>query len=125
VNGHGAKFGRKADVAVACLLAEPTIEAAAQRAGVSEVTLRRWLREPGFRALYQAARAGVLERVVGTLLAACTEAVETLRRNLSCGKPSVETRAAEVILVQATKGIETLDLAQRIAELELRAEAKR
>jgi hypothetical protein len=53
MNGHGSKMGRKADLAIACLLAEPTIEGAATKAGVAEGTLRRWLREPGFRALYR------------------------------------------------------------------------
>jgi len=116
--GHGEKRSRRQEAAICALLTEPTIEAAADKAGIGEATLRRWLAEPSFRRRYQAARTSLLERVVGTLLAACGEAVEALRRNLECSKPSVQVRAAEAILQRATKGVELLDLAERIAALE-------
>jgi hypothetical protein len=61
---------------------------------------------------------------VGTLLQACTEAVATLRKNLTCGKPSAENRAAATILEQATRGVELLDLCERVEQLEIRAEGK-
>jgi transposase-like protein len=122
--GHGEKSSRKREQAIAALLSEASVEAAAAKAGIGTTTLKRWLAEPSFRRLYGQARTGLLERVVQTLLAASTRAVETLERNLTCDKPSVQVRAAEVILSRATRGVELLDLAQRIEELELRAEAK-
>jgi hypothetical protein len=122
--GHGEKQSRKQEQAIAALLSEPSVEAAAAKAGVGVSTLKRWLVEPGFRHLYQHARTGLLERVVATLLRLSTSAVVALARNLTCGKPSVEVRAAEVILTQGNRGVELLDLAERVVELERKLEGK-
>jgi hypothetical protein len=115
---------RKQEAAIAALLSEATVEAAAAKAGISISTLKRWLAEPSFRRLYQQARAGLLERVVATLLRLSTSAIVALGRNLTCGKPSVEVRAAEAILTQATRGVELLDLAERVEQLEAAAKAR-
>jgi hypothetical protein len=48
----------------------------------------------------------------------CGQAVETLGRNLACGRPTAENRAAVAILEQATRGVELLDLAARVEALE-------
>jgi hypothetical protein len=56
--GRG-KCPRQAEAAIAALLAEPTIEAAARKAGISESTLLRWLQEPAFKAAFRAARRQV------------------------------------------------------------------
>jgi hypothetical protein len=52
-------------------------------------------------------------------------AVVTLHRNLTCGHPGTEVRASEIILTQATKGVELWDLLQRVEELEQRAEQEK
>ncbi len=50
----GAKQNRKREVAIAALLSRPTIEEAAQLAGIGEKTLRRWLRDDAdFKAAYR------------------------------------------------------------------------
>ena len=51
-NGHGEKLTRKQEQAVAALLEQPTVLRAATVAGVSERTLRLWLKDPGFKAAY-------------------------------------------------------------------------
>jgi hypothetical protein len=56
MTGHGSKFERKAEQAIAALLTRPSIEDAARVAGVSEKTIRRWLQEPQFNARYLQAR---------------------------------------------------------------------
>ena len=76
--GHGAKRPQRQDVAIAALLTEPTLEAAARRAGVSESSLLRWLRDPAFRAEYRAARRAVVEQAVSGLQHATSEAVAAL-----------------------------------------------
>jgi hypothetical protein len=93
---------------------------------MAEVTLWRWLQLPDFQTAYRAARRQVVERAVSELQAACGAAVETLKRNLHCEQPSVEIRAAQVILEQAVKGVELIDLQQRVDRLEalLAAEQK-
>src|SRR6516165_10042779 len=117
MGGHGEKLTRKKEAAIASLLSEPTIEGAAQKAGVSYRTLQGWLTQPDFRLAYQRARAVLLERVVATLVRLSTSAIVALGRNLTCGKPAAEIRAASAILTQATRGVELMDLAERLSAL--------
>jgi len=114
----GAKKTRKRELALAALLAEPTVEAAAVKAGVSPVTLWRWLQEPDFHEAYRDARRKVVSQAVSHLQNAATEAVEALRRNLMAESPSVQVRAAVAILTQAFRGVELEDLAARVDALE-------
>jgi hypothetical protein len=104
--------------AIVALLSEDTVEDAAQTAGVSPATLRRWLKQPAFSNEYRAERRRFMERAVGALQAACTAAVEALVRNLNCGVASVEVRAASAILDRALKGVELYDIIERIEALE-------
>ncbi len=85
---------------------------------MAEVTLWRWLQLPDFQASYRTARRQVVERAVSELQAACGEAVETLKRNLRCDIPGVEIRAAQIIVEQAVKGVELMDLQDRVERLE-------
>ena len=61
-NGHGEKLTRKQEQAVAALLEQPTVLRAATAAGVSERTLRLWLKDPGFKAAYPGSRTGGCEK---------------------------------------------------------------
>jgi hypothetical protein len=106
------------DRALAALLSETTIVKAAAAAGISESTLARWLAEPSFRARYREARRRVVEQAISSLQRATGEAVETLRRNLTCGVPAAEISAAKAIVDQAFRGLEVIDLASRIEQLE-------
>jgi hypothetical protein len=108
------------DRAIVALLAEPSTEAAAKTAGVSDVTIWRWMQQPAFKSRLRDARRAVVEGAIGRLQAAATEAVDTLRRNLTCGAPSVEVRAASAILDQAVRCVELFDLAERVEQLEAR-----
>ena len=112
---------RKQKLAIVALLQQPTVEAAAKAVGVADVTLWRWMQQPEFTERYRAARRQVLEQAIAQLQRASSEAVETLRRNLSCTVASVEVRAALAIIDQAVKGAEVLDLETRIAALETAA----
>jgi hypothetical protein len=114
----GNKISRKQEAAIAALLSQPTLEAAATAAGVSLRTLKGWLHLPEFAAEYAAARRLVLEGSVARLLAATGRAVETLERNLDADRPGDQIRAAVAILEHAHKGVEVLDLEARIATLE-------
>ena len=116
--GHGSKRETHEDRAVAALLTESSIGAAAKVAGVSESTLLRWLQELDFKARYRAARRDAVEHAVSQLQRATVEAVEALRRNLTSGVPSTEISAAKTILDNAIRGVELTDLAARIEELE-------
>jgi len=103
---------------VAALLSCRTLEDAAREARVAPITLRRWRERPAFAAAYQAARLALLESATNALRSATSEAVDALRRNLTCGKPGAEIRAAEVILMNAYRSAEVEELTERIAAIE-------
>lgn len=106
------------EAAIVALLSSPTIPEAAKAAGISESSLLRWMERGDFQRKYRAARREVIECAIASLQSAAGEAVETLRRNLRCGKPSVEVRAAATILEISIRGIELIDLEERISDLE-------
>ncbi len=56
MTGHGAKFGRKKEEAIAALLTQRNIEEAARSIDVAPKTLLRWLQVPEFRKAYREAR---------------------------------------------------------------------
>src|SRR5262249_1599989 len=58
-----------------------------------------------------------IERAVTRLVGVTLQAAEALERNLTCGKPAAENKAAELILSQAFRGTEFLDLALAIEDL--------
>ncbi len=109
---------KKQEAAIAALLSTSVMKDAAAQVGISDVTLWRWLQLPEFEAAYRAARRQVVERAITELQAATGEAVETLKRNLHCEQASVEIRAAQIILEQAVKGVELIDLQERVERLE-------
>jgi hypothetical protein len=121
VKGHGEKLSRKEEQAIVALLQQPTLQAAAAALSISDVTLWRWLQQPDFQARYRAARRQVVEGALANLQQATSQAAATLRRNLTCGIPSVEIRAAIAILDQSAKAVELLDLGERVELLEQQA----
>jgi transposase len=116
--GHGEKLSRKAEQAIVALLAHPTIPEAAKACGVSETTLWRWLQRDEFQKRYRDAQDKVFDGALGSLQGAMTEAVDCLRRNLTCGTPSAEVQAAKAILDFTMKARELLDITERVKELE-------
>jgi len=120
MNTGGSKLNRKKEQVIAYLLSEPTHAAAAAKAGISEGTLQRWLRETDFQREYREARRQIVEGAVARLQQCCTQAVVTLHRNLTCGKASVEVRAALGILEMSVRAVELADFVQRFEELEQR-----
>jgi len=103
--------------AITALLTHPTLTAAAAAAAVGESTLRKWLRQPAFASAYAAARRAVLEQVIGTLVSATSDALLTLRRNLTCGQPGAEVRAAVALIDAALRGEEMLLTLGELAEM--------
>ena len=69
-------------------------------------------------AVIEAGRLKVLSGATSLLCEATSEAVATLRRNLTCGNPQAEIRAAQMVLELAYRGVEVEELAGRIEELE-------
>ena len=110
--------------ALAALLECASIAEAAKSCGLSQETIYRYLREKEFVSDYRAARRQVVENSITQLQRATSEAVETLRRNLSCESPQAEIRAAQIILENAVKGVELIDVIERLEILENAVESE-
>jgi hypothetical protein len=104
--------------ALNALLASASITEAAQKCGLSEKTLRRYLDDAEFQKEFRAARRVVFEQNIVRLQSLHAGAVDTLERNLNCENPSVEVRAALGIIEGNRKDFETLDILERLEILE-------
>jgi hypothetical protein len=127
VSGHGDKFSRKQEEAVAALLTQRNIEEAARTAGISTRTLMRWLQVPEFQKAYRQGRRDAYSQAVARLQQGTSAAATILLRTMvDPGTPaSVRVRAAEVIFSHAFKAIEIEDIEARVSELEQAAALSR
>jgi hypothetical protein len=106
----GPKLTPRQEKVIATLLTEPTHKLAAEKAGVHEVTVLRWLKTPAFRAAYRQARRELVEAAIGRLQAASGQAVETLLHVARHGKREGDrVRAAALLLEHALRGLAEAD----------------
>ena len=103
-------MNHKYDQAIAALMVCSSQTEAATKAGISEVTLWRWMKKAEFRRQYEDARGQIVEQARRVLQQSTEAAVATLRRNLGCGFRAAENLAAKIILERAEKiiGFEVL-----------------
>jgi hypothetical protein len=120
LKGHGQKFNRKKEQAVAALLTQPNIDSAARSVGISPNTLLNWMKVPEFDAAYRAAKRAAYGQAIARLQQAMPLAVQTMLKVLvDPNTPaSVRVRAAEVIANHSHKAIEIEDVEARVAALE-------
>jgi AcrR family transcriptional regulator len=104
--------------ALIALIDSASIREAAQKSGLSEETLYRYLKDKEFIAEYRQARRATVENAITQIQQATGEAVETLKKNLHCENPAAEIRAAQIILDNAIKGVELIDVIERLENLE-------
>jgi hypothetical protein len=124
MTGHGAKFGRKMEAAILALLTRPSIEDAARVAGIAEKTLRRWMRDPEFKAEYLRARREAASQAIALIQQGMGGAAITMRKLMTdVNVPAaVRLRAAEAVVGLGIKGIEVEDIEARLSQLEAAAE---
>jgi alpha-L-fucosidase len=108
----------KQEKLIALLLTEKTIDEACRKANVNVTTYWRWMQNEYFLRQYRKTRRGILENTIAKLQSVTHQAIETLERNLTCENPAVEIRSAQIILEQSIKGLETLDIENRIETIE-------
>ena len=127
MTGHGAKFGRKKEEAIAALLSHRNIEEAARAIGVGYKTLLRWLELPEFRDAYRKARREAVQQAVARLQQATGAAGLTILKLMTDPNvpAAVRLRAAECVFDHAIKAIELEDIEVRVAELEHAADSRR
>jgi DNA mismatch repair ATPase MutS len=108
--------------ALAALLSEPTVTAAAANVGIGERTLHTWLHEPTFADAYTALRHEAVGLAVGRLQRATGIAVDALVDVLDTestpAPAAVRVSAAKVIIEYAIRFRELDELESRIAQLE-------
>src|SRR5579862_9685310 len=127
MTGHGSKFGRKQEEAIAALLTQRNVDEAAKSIGVAPKTLLRWMKNSQFDSEYRAAKRAAYGQAVARLQQGASAAATTLLKTLiDPNTPaSVKVRAAEAIFNHAAKAIEIEDIEARVAELERAAEASK
>ncbi len=120
IAGHEHNLTPKQHKAVACLLSEATISAAAAKAGIAERTLHGWLQDPLFEAAYRAVRREAVGQAVARLQQMSTHAVTVLATVMAdkTTPPSTRVMAAKSILEFAIRAVELEDLEARLAVLE-------
>jgi hypothetical protein len=125
VVGHGAKFGRKKEDAIAALLSQRTIEDAAKAAKIGPNTLLRWLQMPEFRAAYLKARREAVQQAIARLQQNTGAASITVLKLMTDPNvpAAIRLRAAVCVLEHAIKGIEQEEIEARLAALEQALEA--
>lgn len=117
------KQSRKKEQVIAALLSTPTISEAAERAGLSVRTVKRWMRDADFSAEYMAAKQGLLEGAVNRLRASAMEFVTTLHAvavDLTA-PPASRATAARSGLEVLVKFVTLEELERRLTELERNA----
>lgn len=109
--------------AIAALLTEKDTKSAAAKAGISEATIYRWLREDtDFKAALHAAEAQLIDQAVRRLAGAANDAIGVLVTimNNKRAAASVRVRAATVVIEQLVKLRELNNFEERLAAVEAR-----
>jgi hypothetical protein len=123
VKGHGTKFGRKKEAAIAALLTQKNHEEAAHAAGIDLKTLKRWMRLPEFIKEYRGARWEVVEHAYARAQQNTRAAISVLLKLMvdPATPASSRARAALGIFDIARQALD-LDIETRVSELERAAE---
>ncbi len=121
-----APLNPKQDKALVALLTEPTISAAAKKAGIGERTLHTWLGEEAFATAYRTARRQAVGHAVTRLQQLSGAAVGVLVQVMADKANPAATRvnAAKTVLEFSFRAVGLEDLAERIAALEQQMGAK-
>jgi hypothetical protein len=109
---------RRDDALAVALAAGQTLRDAAVAAGIGERTATRRWTDPAFRQRVAGLRAAAVERAVGKLADATTEAADVLRKLLAAESESVRLSASRTLMELTARLRESVELEQRIAALE-------
>jgi hypothetical protein len=119
-SGHGAKLEAVRKRAVVALLSERSIGAAADRCGVNEKTLRRWMTDDeAFKAELTEARRALFQAGMNRVQALAAEAVETLAALMAPDvSPAVRLGAARMVAEIALQQHDAEVIVQRLEQIE-------
>jgi hypothetical protein len=117
--GHGERLSRKQELAVAALITEPTIGAAAAKVGVHERTMRTWLADDGFRGAFRKECRSIVTVATGKLQSITSDAVAALGKNLRAKRPADQLKAVDLVLGHVVRLAELCDLTDEVEKLKV------
>ena len=119
MSGNGRKTA-----ALAALIAGRSIIDAAAQSGVSERSLRRWLKDPAFRLQLERAQAEVVAQTCSRLATIALAATGVLMKAMAdpTASASARVQAARTALEMALSYREAVELETRLAAIEQSAE---
>jgi hypothetical protein len=124
MKGHGTKFNRKMEAAIAAILTHKNLEDAAGAAGVSVATLLRWQKLPEFQKEFRKAKRAVHAQAMARIQQATGPAVSTVLRVMSDPQtpPATRMRAGQIVIELSLKFVDQEDILARIEQLEAAAD---
>jgi hypothetical protein len=122
MKGHGSKFGRKKEAAIAALLSEKNQAEAARVVGIDLSTLKRWMRLPEFIEEYRRARWEIVEQAYARVQQNAPAAASVLLKLMvdSATPASGRIRAALGVFDLSREALD-LDIETRVTALEAAA----
>ena len=123
MKGHGTKFGRKKEAAIAALLSEKNHAEAARVVGIDLSTLKRWMRLPEFIEEWRRARWEIVDQAYARVQQNTPAAASVLLKLMvdSTTPASSRIRAALGSFGLAREALD-LDIDARVSALERAAE---
>jgi hypothetical protein len=109
-------------LALPVIAAEPTIEGAAEKIGVTRKTIYEWLKQDFFKRALEEARKEYVESAFRTMRLSAKAAADKIVKHVDSTDEKVSLRAAEDIIEFAKEFISLEDHERRIKELEERLE---
>lgn len=115
-----SELNPKQERAIIALLSTSRFCEVALLAGVSDATLRRWMKEPEFKARLRQERIEATSVAVGSLQVAMSVAADTLREVMTDEEQpgAVRVSAAKAVLDAGFKAATVDDLGAQLEELE-------
>lgn len=115
---HSRKKERTRERVIDGMLSYGDIRVAVQNTGMSERTYRRYLDNPDVLAEYHRRRRQRVETTLGMMDVFLHSAIATLARCLNSPNPHVQVKAAQTVIAESRKGLETAELLARFERLE-------
>src|SRR5258708_4623766 len=91
----------KQEQLITALIAGNSIVVAAKAVGIAERTAYRWFQLPHFQEVYKGAKQIAYDHALEGLRDNVTQAIDTLKRNMTADEPAVQIRAAHLYLAHS------------------------
>ncbi len=120
MNSMKKNLNRRQERAIEALLISKSIVDASKKVGVTERTIRRWLKDDRFQEVYKSVRHQIVRYAIGNIQASIEKAVTTLCEIMADPDATTSSRvsAAKAIIDNGLNTFELENLEARIQALE-------